>query len=64
LDSRPDSLKAYALVTEFYTERKTGERRVSEIAIVEVKTGNIVVHAAFNNLRAMEAHTKLVRFQS
>jgi hypothetical protein len=41
LDSRPDSLKAYSLGTAFYRERKTGERKVSKIAVVEVKTGNL-----------------------
>lgn len=64
LDSKPDAPKAYALDTEFYRERKTGERKVSEIAIVEIETGNIVVHATFNNLRAMEVHIKLARLQS
>jgi len=58
-DSHPGRLNIYTLDTEFCSI--TGRFNVTEIAIVNVRTDKLVVHAIFNDKRGMIASTKLAR---
>jgi hypothetical protein len=58
-DSHPGRPNIYALDTEFCSI--TGRFNVTEVAIVNVRTDKLVVHAIFNDKRGMIASTKLAR---
>lgn len=54
---RPGGLRVYALDTEF--SAVAGRLNVTEVAVVDVKTGQVVVNAVFDDNRALIASTKL-----
>ena len=45
----PDGPRVYAIDTEFYQPHTGGGRTISEVAFVDVKTGQIVVDAVLND---------------
>jgi hypothetical protein len=55
LDSSPDAPNIYSLDTEFWYATHSGGQRITEVALVDVKTGQLVVHAVFDPVRAFEA---------
>ena len=60
----PDGPRVYAVDTEFYQPHTGGGRTVSEVACVDVKTGQTVVDAVLNvEKRAVEASTKLAAYK-
>jgi len=60
----PDGPRVYAIDTEFYQPHTGGGRKISEVAFVDVKTGQIVVDAVLNDeKRAVEASTKLAAYK-
>jgi hypothetical protein len=58
-DSHTGRPNIYALDTEFCSI--TGRFNVTEVAIVNVRTNKLIVHAIFNDKRGMIASTKLAR---
>jgi hypothetical protein len=61
LDTRPDGPEIYALDTE-YRRLPSGQREVTEVAFVDIKTGRIVVHAVLEHNHTENAVTKLSGF--
>ena len=60
----PDGPWVYTVDTEFYQPHTGGGRTISEVAFVDVKTGQIVVDAVLNDRkRTVEASTKLVAYK-
>ncbi len=60
LNPNPDGPKVYAVDTEFHQPRTGGALQISEVAYVDVKTGQIVVNAILtDDKRAVDASTKL-----
>jgi hypothetical protein len=64
LDSSPDAPNIYSLDTEFRYATHSGGHRITEVALVDVKTGQLVVHAVFDPVRAFEASKKLELLQA
>ena len=64
LNPDPDGPRVYAVDAEIFMSTKGGTEIVIEITFVEVKIGQIVVDAVFNNgQRALEASTKLAAYK-
>lgn len=59
LDPHPNAPKVYAVDTEFYQSKSGGAIQITELAFVDVKTGQVVVNAAFDDQRAINASRKL-----
>jgi hypothetical protein len=59
LDPHPNAPKVYAVDTEFYQPKSGGAIQITELAFIDVKTGQVVVNAAFDDQRAIDASRKL-----
>ena len=60
LNPDPNGPKVYAVDTEFYRPSTKGSSIISEVAFINVKKGQIVLHAVLDDdKRATEASTKL-----
>jgi hypothetical protein len=59
LDSRPDAPRVYALDTEFSRFKKDKQCNVSEVAMVDIRTGGLVAHTILDPGRAIRASEKL-----
>lgn len=59
-DPNPNAPSLYALDTEFYQPRMGGALKITEVAFVNIKTGQIAVNVSFDDdHRAMNASRKL-----
>lgn len=65
MSTNSQSPRMFAVDTEFYQPKSGGAVKVTEIAFVDVKTDQLVVHAAFDDeQRAIDALAKLKRYTS
>jgi hypothetical protein len=49
LNPNLDAPKIYAVDTEFHQPKMGGAIQITEVAFVDIKTGQVVVNAAFND---------------
>src|SRR5207249_3490209 len=53
----PCGPRVFAVDTEFWN--LSGKNQITEVAFVDVRTGEVVVHAVFDDHRALEASSKM-----
>ena len=65
MDRRPDAPPGLAVGTEFHHSVREGQFRITEVAFVNIETGQLVVNAVFrDDQRAVDASTKLKLLKS